>query len=637
MNSHARQHRRRFIALWLPAIIAVSAGPLAAQCPPYACSFDGAGSLAACSVSIVGSVDFPAGINQQAAAFTGAGYLSMADATFSSAGGTIALWLRKTGTSAQGGVWQLGQLGTPNSLGLFYINQSTLVLESRNSAGALAQLSLDNALSSQWTHITASWERDAGGTSLVLFRDGQFAGFSQLAGASLPPPSTLQLGRTDYYNNGQFEADGLYAFNWRILDSEVFAAMTLSAGRQNPQQASKPISTGPVQVMGRELLVNGLPYEIRGVGYAPTPIGEWPGQTDIYGNAAILARDVPLIRAMNANTIRTWAQPGDATLLSSFYFGGSQPVRTIVGFWVPVSGLDYDDPAVIGEYENRFRDLVNQFKFHPGLLAWGLGNELDIHNDGEALAGWFRLANRLAHAAYEEEGSSYHPTILINARFEGVGDMLLDGDDASLNWIDMWGFNTYFGEDAHCYFDLYRQLTDKPMMFTEFGIDACDDRTGAEYQNTQAAWDVRQWRQIEANTCGATVMAYSDEWWKADEPTTQDYGGYATRNHPDGYSNEEWWGMVSVADGGGAVDVVTPRAVYDALAAEWAGEACDADNDGDVDLLDAVAFQRCLGQNSGTCAAAFDTQGDAVSHLDWPAFERCLAGPDQPSTCNQAP
>ena len=38
-------------------------------------------------------------------------------------------------------------------------------------------------------------------------------------------------------------------------------------------------------------------------------------------------------------------------------------------------------------------------------------------------------------------------------------------------------------------------------------------------------------------------MAYSDEWWKAGNPDTHDPGGYHTDAHPDGYSNEEWWGI----------------------------------------------------------------------------------------------
>ena len=66
-----------------------------------------------------------------------------------------------------------------------------------------------------------------------------------------------------------------------------------------------------VTIKGRQLLVNGNPFIIRGVGYSPTPIGEDPESKykDFYSYKYkdIYDRDIPLIRGMGANTIRLWA------------------------------------------------------------------------------------------------------------------------------------------------------------------------------------------------------------------------------------------------------------------------------------------------------------------------------------------
>ncbi len=52
----------------------------------------------------------------------------------------------------------------------------------------------------------------------------------------------------------------------------------------------------------------------------------------------------------------------------------------------------------------------------------------------------------------------------------------------------MWGHNAYFGYDTHCYFEYYDRVTAKPLVVTEYGIDAYDMTVGMEYKNLQAAW-----------------------------------------------------------------------------------------------------------------------------------------------------
>ncbi|MEM2875220.1 MAG: hypothetical protein QW567_04310, partial [Candidatus Hadarchaeales archaeon] len=65
--------------------------------------------------------------------------------------------------------------------------------------------------------------------------------------------------------------------------------------------------TGPtvVTVSGRQLLVNGSPFTVRGACYSPTPAGNgpdffWWADPDIYEN------DFENLRSMGANTIRTY-------------------------------------------------------------------------------------------------------------------------------------------------------------------------------------------------------------------------------------------------------------------------------------------------------------------------------------------
>ena len=75
----------------------------------------------------------------------------------------------------------------------------------------------------------------------------------------------------------------------------------------------------------------------------------------------------------------------------------------------------------------------------------------------------------------------------------------------------------------------------------------------------------------QASLCvGGTVMAYSDEWWKAGQPAVHNPGGYPNLALPDRTSDEEWYGLLSATrDPSGGPDLLHPRPAYAALQARW--------------------------------------------------------------------
>src|SRR3989344_3734003 len=92
-----------------------------------------------------------------------------------------------------------------------------------------------------------------------------------------------------------------------ILLSSVYAQDDL--GQPTKESAGKPISTGPVQIINGALFVKNNSFFIRGAGYQPIPIGKSAaygnGINDVFNFA--YKRDLPVLRAMNANRVRTWA------------------------------------------------------------------------------------------------------------------------------------------------------------------------------------------------------------------------------------------------------------------------------------------------------------------------------------------
>ena len=105
----------------------------------------------------------------------------------------------------------------------------------------------------------------------------------------------------------------------------------------------------PVDVSGKQLLVNGAPFTVKGVVYSPVPIGEDP-QASPYGDYftapynALHTRDLPVLRTLGANAVRLyhWEKSADHfDFLDQAFNGGTDPVYVIAGFWIN-EGLNID-------------------------------------------------------------------------------------------------------------------------------------------------------------------------------------------------------------------------------------------------------------------------------------------------------
>jgi hypothetical protein len=346
--------------------------------------------------------------------------------------------------------------------------------------------------------------------------------------------------------------------------------------------------SGPVTVRGRQLYVDGQPFQVRGVGYSPTPLGVGMGQAppnggDLYSveNSAIYDRDLPLLKAMGANTIRLWAWNNDANhtdFLNKAYADG---MHVIVSFWIN-GGQDITSPQVREQLKIEFRQMVAANKDSPAVLMWLVGNELNgAWMYGDKKDTLYSLINEMAAEAHNVEGASAHPVSTTLAE----PDMLqvVAKYDRAMTNLDVWSLQPYRGETFGTLFQDYEKLSSKPLLLTEYGIDAYDNVHRAEYEKistpSQSVYDASLWKEINANSqicIGGSVMAYSDEWWKGQasnpvetDPNYQGEAGYVNSYHPDGYSNEEWWGIMRVAKNGTSLDIMEPRAAYYALQTMW--------------------------------------------------------------------
>ena len=586
------------------------------ECSPFYCSLEDEESITDCHGVINGELTFVPGVNGNAASFDGTSDVDYVGDIFDSPSGSVSLWLEKNSGDQKGGIMEIGHIGAPNSKGIFYSDSDYVYFEIRNADNRHEVVYAPNAISqTTFTHIVAIWDKREDTYHTKLFINGRYVSGQALTGSFTQTHGFMKIGAAgsgDWYGNCEGIIDELRFFNWALSDGEVYAEYVYSSNRYRYQPTGKQVSTGPVKVIGKTLTVNDKPFTVKGIGYQPIPIGSEPSRSTldyVFADPDIIVRDVNYLTTMNVNTIRFWAELSNHTaLLDALENAG---MYAIMAFEVPATYIDYSDPGTITYYKNRIIDYVNQFKSHPAVLAWAIGNENNLHYDRD-ISDWYTLANELARAAYEVEGPNYHPTMVVNGYTLFFGDVNYCSDDVLMNFVDIWGHNAYLRYDYNSYFCYFDKITAKPLIVTEFGVDTYDRDCGCEYQDIQAEWVVHEWDQIKNNCLGGTVMAYSDEWWKCGFHSSHDLCGYFTDVQPDCFSNEEWYGVMAIEDNGALPDIMHPREVYYALQQAFSDRIfCD------LDICNNWMYQNVLSATKSRLTSEVSITDDPMSNSSY--------------------
>ncbi|MCX5701150.1 MAG: hypothetical protein NTZ63_06395 [Candidatus Omnitrophica bacterium] len=337
-----------------------------------------------------------------------------------------------------------------------------------------------------------------------------------------------------------------------------------------------------------QLIVDGKPYMIKGITYAPTKIGQSPddgtmtswmdddfnnnkkadGPYDTYVDQATKEAigDFQLMKDMGVNTLRLYHHPNPVNkeVLRDMY--NKYGIRVIMGDflgkyalgsgaqWNP--GTDYNDEEQKKNMLESVKSMVNEYKNEPYILFWLLGNE-NVYgyacNADTQPDAYFKFANEVAKAVKEIDPD--HPVAICS------GDILfLDKFGKDAPDVDIFGTNAYRGNYGFGRFwKSVKEEADRPAFITEYGCPAhADGKTDLEAEELQAEYHKGSWEDIEnnsafnsgaGNSIGGVVFEWLDEWWKAYEPSIHDTKSLWAGPFPDGYMHEEWLGLCGQGDG----------------------------------------------------------------------------------------
>ena len=164
----------------------------------------------------------------------------------------------------------------------------------------------------------------------------------------------------------------------------IVAHCFTAASASEPENDWQPV---PVEIQktatGWQLLRGGEPYFVRGAG------------GDVY--------KLDLLQSLGANAIRTWGV-GDGSVLDEAHARG-MTVLLCLDIAPERLGFDYDDTDAVNAQLERARLAVRQYKNHPALLGWMIGNELNLMHTNPKV---WDAVNDISKMIHEEDG--LHPT-----------------------------------------------------------------------------------------------------------------------------------------------------------------------------------------------------------------------------------
>jgi hypothetical protein len=249
-----------------------------------------------------------------------------------------------------------------------------------------------------------------------------------------------------------------------------------------------------------QLYRGGKPYYIRGVG----------GQK--YMDRAV---------AYGANSIRTWGAGEAIAVLDEAH---SKGLSVLFGLWVGCErqGFDYDDTKAVQSQLERFTEVVKEYKDHPAVLMWGIGNETDLFYSD------FKVWNAIEDiAAMIHEVDPNHPTMTVTAGLD-VAEVHLIQERAPS--IDVYGINTYgdllgTGEQLRAY------GWEKPYVIAEWGptghweVPKTEWNAPVEQTSTEKALSYRlRYNEGIAQDKEMCIGSYVFLWGQKQETTPTWYG-----------------------------------------------------------------------------------------------------------------
>ena len=226
---------------------------------------------------------------------------------------------------------------------------------------------------------------------------------------------------------------------------------TLCLAKPDYASAQQPISVKIIKSKnGYQLMRDNKPYFIKGAGGT---------------------QHMAKLKEYGGNSIRTWSTHNAQQILDD-----AQKLGLTVTLGISVAterhGFDYNDQQAVKKQLEKIGEEIAKYKNHPALLAWGIGNELNLHYTNEKV--WDAVED-IAKLIKQQD-----PHHLVTTMLAGINQKEIDLIKAKCPSLDLLSVQVYGGL-AGVPQQIRKTGWEKAYMVTEWGP------TG-HWEGPQTAW-----------------------------------------------------------------------------------------------------------------------------------------------------
>jgi len=268
-----------------------------------------------------------------------------------------------------------------------------------------------------------------------------------------------------------------------------------------------------LQVKGTQLLLNGRPIFMRGVGkHEDFPV---LGKSL---NRSLIVKDYSLMKWMGANSYRSIHYPYSEEMVQM-----ADEKGVLIMAEVPTGGLEWDalNPKMLKIHKQFVRETLERDKNHPSIIAWVVANEPmgNTHKNPLYAKAPARVKNYFKEVIRTAKELDDRPVTIA---------MCSRRDEQLLQYCDIAALNRYYGwyhepgnlaagrESFAAELDRYSKLLKMPFIITECGAGAI----AGEHRDPPEMWtEEYQWEVIKMHlgviaerpyVCGLLIWSFAD-------------------------------------------------------------------------------------------------------------------------------
>jgi len=278
----------------------------------------------------------------------------------------------------------------------------------------------------------------------------------------------------------------------------------------------------PIHIKGQKFFYeNGTQFFMKGIAYQEesSAKGQTNDDTDKYKDPLaqpdLCKKDVPLLKELGINTIRTYAINPTADHSECMKLLDEAGIYVISDLSQPALSIIRDAPEWTVDHYKRYMAVVDELASYTNVIGFFAGNEVSDANNNTEASAYVKAALRDTKAHIKEKGyglgvgyaTNDHPDIR-----DDIATYFNCGDDEEAT--DFWGYNIYswcgdssMQESGYSdWIDFYKDYN-VPVFFAEYGCNTQGGAEGRDFEDTRALFS----DEMTSVFSGGLVYMYHQE------------------------------------------------------------------------------------------------------------------------------